>query len=54
VPAILCAQQATAPDEIRVSSRAYVPPPLHLSVETRLVEMNVAVRDGKGRAVHGS
>ena len=54
LPALLCAQQAAAPEEIRVSSRAYAPAsPYTIRVETKLVEMNVAVRDGKGRAIHG-
>lgn len=54
LPAMICAQQATAPDEIRVSSHAYVPPsPYSIRVETKLVELNVAVHDWNGRAVHG-
>jgi hypothetical protein len=51
LPAVLCAQQA-APDEIRVSSRPYVTQsPYGIRVETKLVELNVAVRDWKGRAI---
>jgi len=54
LPALLCAQQGGAPGEIRVSSRAYVPAsPYTIRVETKLVELNVAVRDGKGRAIGG-
>ena len=54
VPAILCGQQTAASDEVRVSSRAYVPAsPYTIRVESKLVELNVAVRDGKGRAVRG-
>ncbi len=54
LPVILSAQQAAAPDEIRVSSRPYVvASPYSIRVETKLVELNVAVRDGNGRAVRG-
>ena len=53
LPALLCAQQPTPPAEIHVSSRAYVPSPARLQVETKLVDMSVTVRDGKGRAVRG-
>ena len=54
LPAFLCAQQAPAPDEIRVSSHAYVPPsPYSIRVETKLVELNVAVRDWNGHSLHG-
>lgn len=54
LPALVCARQAAAPDEIRVSSRAYVPPsPYSIRVDTKLVELNVAVRDWNGRALHG-
>src|ERR1700683_3809871 len=53
LPAIVCGQQA-APDEIRVSSHAYVAAsPYSIRVETKLVELNVAVRDWNGRAIHG-
>ena len=56
-PSALDAQETagtTAPDEIRVSSRPYVPPsPYSIRVETKLVQLNVAVRDGKGRAIRG-
>jgi VWFA-related protein len=51
--ATLCAQQP-ASDEIRVSSQPYVPQsPYTIRVETKLVDMVVAVRDGHGRAVPG-
>jgi hypothetical protein len=54
LPAILCGQPAAAPDEIRVSSRAYAAAsPYSIRVETKLVELNVAVRDWKGRAIAG-
>jgi VWFA-related protein len=47
-------QQAAGSDEIRVSSQTYVPQsPYTLSVESKLVDMVVAVRDGHGRAVPG-
>jgi hypothetical protein len=52
LPAILCAQQAAGPDEIRVSIRPYVAQsPYSIRVETKLVEVNVAVRDFKGLAI---
>jgi len=44
----------TAPPEVRVSSRPYVPPsPYALRVETRLVDVGVVVRDQHGLAVPG-
>jgi hypothetical protein len=47
-------QQAPAPDEIRVSSHGYLPPsPYSIRVETKLVELNVTVRDWKGHAIDG-
>ena len=50
----LYAQQSAGPDEIRVSSQPYVPQsPYTVRVETKLVDMVVAVRDGHGRAIHG-
>jgi len=53
-PAILCAQQPPGSDEIRVSSQPYVPQaPYTLRVETKLVDMVVAVRDAHGHAVPG-
>jgi VWFA-related protein len=53
-PAILSPQQSAGPDEIRVSSQPYVPQsPYTIRVETKLVDMVVAVRDGRGRAVPG-
>lgn len=53
-PAILCAQQPAGSDEIRVSSQPYVPQsPYTVRVETKLVDMVVAVRDGHGRAIPG-
>jgi VWFA-related protein len=54
LPAILGAQPAAAPDEIRVSSRPYVASsPYSIRVETKLVELSVAVRDSKGHAIRG-
>jgi VWFA-related protein len=51
---ILCAQEAPGSDEIRVSSQPYIPQsPYTLRVETKLVDMVVAVRDGHGRAIPG-
>jgi VWFA-related protein len=53
-PAILYPQQSPGPDEIRVSSQPYVPQsPYTIRVETKLVDMVVAVRDGHGRALPG-
>ncbi len=49
-PVILCAQ--AGPDEVRVSSRPYVPTP-YIRVESKLVELTVSVRDAKGRAIRG-
>src|ERR1700722_15958837 len=52
--AVLHAQQSPGPDEIRVSSQPYVPQsPYTIRVETKLVDMVIAVRDGRGRAVPG-
>src|ERR1700722_7397846 len=52
--AVLHAQQSPGPDEIRVSSQPYVPQsPYTIRVESKLVDMVVAVRDGHGRAVSG-
>ncbi|HUB78909.1 MAG TPA: VWA domain-containing protein [Bryobacteraceae bacterium] len=48
--AFLAAAQS---DEVRVSAHNYVPPPLRLTVETQLVEMDVTVRDSRGQAVSG-
>jgi len=49
-----CSQQSPGPGEIRVSSQPYVPQsPYTIRVETKLVDMVVAVRDGHGRAVPG-
>jgi VWFA-related protein len=53
-PAILAREQTPAPDEIRVSSQPYVPQsPYTIRVETKLVDLVVAVRDGHGRALPG-
>jgi VWFA-related protein len=55
VAAALCAQQPHEPEEVRVSSQPYAPQPpaAALRVETRLVDISAAVRDGHGRAVAG-
>jgi VWFA-related protein len=53
-PGILSPEQSPGSDEIRVSSQPYVPQsPYTIRVETKLVDMVVAVRDGHGRAVAG-
>jgi VWFA-related protein len=53
-PAVLALEQTPAPDEIRVSSQPYVPQsPYTIRVETKVVDLVVAVRDGHGRAVPG-
>jgi VWFA-related protein len=44
-------QQATAPDEVRVSSSPYVPYRATLRVQTNMVEAGVVVRDNAGRPV---
>ena len=47
-------KQDAAPDEIRVSSHAYVATsPYSIRVETKLVELSVAVRDWNGHALAG-
>jgi VWFA-related protein len=46
--------QTSAPnEEVRVSSRPYLPPSTVLRVESSLVQVGVVVRDPKGRAVSG-
>jgi VWFA-related protein len=50
VSALLAAAQ---PDEIRVSAHAYTPPQVRLTVESRLVQLEVVVRDAHGHAVGG-
>ena len=56
---VLCAAailwaQSPGPDEIRVSSRPYTPPPQTvLQVKTQLVEVGIVVRDAKGHTVPG-
>ena len=53
ISAILLAQ-APGADEVRVSSRPYLPPPAHsVRVQTNLVEVGVVVRDASGRPVAG-
>jgi VWFA-related protein len=59
LPMVLCAAailwaQSPGPDEIRVSSRPYTPPPQTvLQVKTQLVEVGIVVRDAKGHTVPG-
>src|SRR5579863_298655 len=51
---VSAAQQAVAPQEVRVSSRTYVPPPPYtLRAQTTLVEVGVVARDQHGRAIAG-
>jgi hypothetical protein len=50
VSALLAAAQS---DEIRVSAHPYTPPPLRLSVQSDLVQLEVTVRDPRGHAVSG-
>jgi VWFA-related protein len=40
-------------DEVRVSAHTYVPPQLRLTAQTQLVQMDVIVRDARGRVVSG-
>jgi VWFA-related protein len=50
----LAPAQSIGPGEIRVKSQVYVPQSRYtVRVDTRLVEMDVVVRDGHGRAVAG-
>jgi VWFA-related protein len=42
-----------APEEVRISSAIYSPPPLTLSAQANLVELAVTVRDAKDHAVGG-
>lgn len=50
-----CALLAAAqqPDEVRVSAHVYTPPSLHLTAQTQLVQLDVVVRDSRGRPVSG-
>jgi VWFA-related protein len=43
--------QNTSPDEVRVSSRPYVPPQASIKVQTNLVEVDVVVRNAHGKPV---
>ena len=45
--------RGTAPEEVRIASAIYSPPPLTLSTQANLVELAVTVRDSKDRAVGG-
>src|SRR5208282_3423605 len=44
--------QTLGPDEVRITSRPYFPPPA-IRVESQLVQLEVVVRDPRGRAVCG-
>jgi VWFA-related protein len=48
--AFLAAAQS---DEIHASAQAYTPPQFHLAVQSQLVQLEVVVRDPKGRTVGG-
>ena len=48
--AIAAAQQV---DEVRVSAHVYTPPQAHITAQTSLVQMEVVVRDARGRPVSG-
>lgn len=50
--ALLAPAQTLSPGEVRLSSRPYEPPPVLRSV-SQLVQLEVVVRDGHGRAVAG-
>ncbi|HKN76199.1 MAG TPA: VWA domain-containing protein [Candidatus Acidoferrum sp.] len=50
--ALLAPAQTLSPDEVRLSSRPYQPRPI-LRSESRLVQLEVVVRDSHGRAVSG-
>lgn len=49
---LIAAGQSLSPGEVRLSSRAYEPRPILRSV-SRLVELEVVVRDARGQAVSG-
>ena len=53
VTALAVAAFAQQSDEVRVSGHAYTPPPVRLTTESRLVQLEVVVRDSHGRAVAG-
>lgn len=50
VSALLAAAQS---DEVHLSAHVYAPPPLRLTVESQLVQLEVVVRDPRGHAVSG-
>jgi len=52
VSALLCAAQTLSPGEIRITSRPYFPQS-PIRVQTRMVELEVVVRDSHGRPVPG-
>jgi VWFA-related protein len=41
------------PDEVRISAHVYTPPPLHLAVQTQLVQLDAVVRDSRGHPIAG-
>jgi VWFA-related protein len=45
------AQNLAPSDEVRVSSRPYVPPSMVIHVDATLIQVGVVVRDPKGRAI---
>ncbi len=47
---LAAAQQA---DEVRVSAHFYTPPQFHLTAQVQLVQLEVVVRDPRGRTVSG-
>ena len=49
----LAAQHSIGPDEVRVSTHAYLPPASALHVKTTEVQLTVVVRDANGRPVRG-
>jgi VWFA-related protein len=52
VSALLCAAQTLSPGEVRLTSRPYAPQSA-IRVQTRMVELEVVVRDNHGRPVPG-
>src|ERR1017187_5828283 len=44
---------AAQPDEVHVSAHVYTPPQVRLAVQSQLVQLEVVVRDQRGRSVGG-
>src|ERR1035438_4415868 len=44
---------AAQPDEVHVSAHVYTPPQVRLAVQSQLVQVEVVVRDQRGRSVGG-